>query len=332
MLRTKPRPRFELVTMDATARLSAFARDVAAGLASEPKHLHCCYFYDQEGSALFEEICTLPEYYLTRCEEEILRRVSGTIAGRSGDASVTLVELGSGNAAKTRLLIAALLRRQDRLRYVPIDICRTVLEDSARDLLKDFPGLDILAVAGEYQEGMSFLKDEASDPRLILWLGSNVGNFHRPEAAQFLAAVRATMRPDDRLLVGIDLRKDRVILEPAYDDPRGVTARFNLNLLTRINRELGGHFNLAGFRHRATYNESVGRIEMYLDSDRAQDVPIDRLGRSFAFAAGETVHTENSYKYSFAEIDALAEAAGLRVEERWTDAAERFSLNLLLPG
>jgi L-histidine N-alpha-methyltransferase len=329
MICTKTRPRFELVTMDATARLSAFARDVAAGLGSEPRQLHCCYFYDQEGSALFEEICTLPEYYLTRCEEQILRRVSGAIAGRFDDTPVTLVELGSGNAAKTRLLIAALLHRQERLRYVPIDICRTVLEDSARDLLKDYPGLDILAVAGEYQEGMRFLKDEGDGPRLILWLGSNVGNFHRDEAAQFLAAVRATMQPDDRLLAGIDLRKDRAILEPAYDDPRGVTARFNLNLLTRINRELGGHFDLSGFRHRAVYNEPVGRIEMYLDSVRGQEVRIDRLAHSYRFNPGEPVHTENSYKYSFAEIDSLAASAGLRVEERWTDEARRYSLNFM---
>jgi dimethylhistidine N-methyltransferase len=331
MRRTRPRPRFELVTMDATARLSAFARDVATGLGATPKHLHCCYFYDQEGSALFEEICSLPEYYLTRCEEEILRRVSDDIVARFGGAPVTLVELGSGNAVKTRLLIAALLRRQASLRYVPIDICRTVLEDSARELLGDFAGLDILAVAGEYQEGMRFLKNGEAGPRLILWLGSNVGNFHRTDAAPFLHAVRDTMQPGDGLLVGIDLRKEKATLEAAYDDARGVTARFNLNLLTRINRELGGHFDLAAFRHRAVYAEEIGRVEMYLDSLREQEVRIDRLERSFHFAAGEAVHTENSYKYSSAEIDALAAAAGLKVQARWTDGAGRFSLNLLTP-
>ena len=285
--------------------------------------------YDQEGSALFEEICTLPEYYLTRCEEEILRRTSDTIAGLSA-APVTLVELGSGNAAKTRLLIAALLRRQEQLRYVPIDICRTVLEESARDLLRDFAGLDILAVAGEYQEGMQFLKGEGAEPRLILWLGSNVGNFHRGDAARFLHAVRDTMQPDDRLLVGADLRKDKATLEAAYDDPRGVTARFNLNLLTRINRELGGHFDLAAFRHRAVYNEEIGRIEMYLDSSvrSGSRASIGWSGRSISRPARRCTRrictSTRPTRWTRWRRRGLADGGC------WTDGAGRFSLNLFV--
>lgn len=323
------RPRFRLIAMDASARLAAFARDVQAGLTSRPKRLSCCYFYDGEGSLLFEEICELPEYYLPRAEREILQAHAAELAAWfAGD--ITLVELGSGNAAKTRILIGAFLRRQETLCYVPVDICRTVLEESSRQLLKDYPHLEILAVAGEYHEGLRHLNTEAR-PKLVLWLGSNVGNFDRPEAAQFLRRVRATMSPRDRLLMGVDLRKDRAVLERAYDDARGVTAQFNLNLLARINRELDGHFDLTKFRHRAVYREDMGRIEMYLDSVCAQQVAIDRLGLKVPFAPGEAIHTENSYKYSFAEIEELAAGAGLSVEQRWLDNERRFSVNLLAP-
>ena len=323
--------RFSLVAIPASARLQAFSRDVRAGLTSRPKHLHCCYFYDGEGSLLFEEICTLPEYYLPRAERAILQEHAGEIvAGFPADA--TLIELGSGNAAKTRLVIEALFRRQTSLCYVPVDICRSVLEESSRALLKEYPKLEVVAVAGEYHDGLWHLRGQGERPKLILWLGSNVGNFHRSEAADFLAKVRETMSAADRLLVGIDLRKERTVLEKAYDDSRGVTAQFNLNLLARINRELDGHFDLEKFRHRATYNEQAGRIEMYLDSNCAQQVAIDRLGLQVPFAAGESVHTENSYKYSPAEIEELARAAGLRLERQWLDAERRFSENLLAPS
>lgn len=319
--------RFTLIAMDAGARLRAFARDVRAGLSARPKHLSCCYFYDQEGSLLFEEICALPEYYLPRAEEAILREHAEELA-RSLPDEVTLVELGSGNAAKTRILIDALLRRQRQLRYVPVDICRSMLEDSARALLQEYPALEILAVAGEYHEGLRRLNEVTTRPKLILWLGSNVGNFDREEAAGFLGRVRATLSPHDRLLAGIDLRKQNTVLEKAYDDSRGVTAQFNLNLLARINRELGGNFNLEAFRHRAVYNEELGRIEMYLDSTRAQKVSIASLPLEVSFTQGEAIHTENSYKYSLAEIDALAAPAGLRVERQWLDRQARFSVTV----
>jgi L-histidine N-alpha-methyltransferase len=203
------------------------------------------------------------------------------------------------------------------------------LEESSVQLLKEYPALEIVAVAGEYHEGLRHLREEMNRPKLILWLGSNVGNFDREEAAQFLRRVRATMRPDDRLLIGVDLRKERVILEGAYDDSRGVTAQFNLNILARINRELGGHFDLEKFRHRAVYNEEIGRIEMYLDSLDDQQVAIDQLKMKIPLAAGEAIHTENSYKYSSPEIDALAANAGMRVRQQWLDSARRFSVNLL---
>ncbi len=325
-----PRPRFTLIALDAGKRLSAFARDVATGLSRQPKTLPCCYFYDREGSLLFEEICELPEYYLPRAERSILQAHVGAILATFSQP-VTLVELGSGNAAKTRILIDPLLRQQTRLCYVPVDICRTVLEESSRELLQEFAGLEIVAVAGEYHDGLRHLPARAERPKLILWLGSNVGNFDRQEAAAFLHHVGKTMTAADRLLVGIDLHKERTILEKAYDDSQGITAQFNLNLLARINRELGGHFNLEAFQHRAVYNEELGRIEMYLVSMREQHVRIDQLDRDVPLAAGEVIHTENSYKYTLEQIEALATQAGLCLQRQWLDEQRRFSTNLLAP-
>lgn len=320
-------PRFRLVELTRGDPSAEFVSDVTAGLSAEPKQLSCRYFYDDEGSRLFEAICELPEYYLTRAETEILTRHARDIAALF-EGDVTVIELGSGNAVKTRLLLEALLPGR-RVRYVPIDIWRPVLEHSAADLLRRFPLLEIVAVAAEYHEGLRQLRSESDRPRLILWLGSNIGNFTREEAAQFLHRVRETMTPADRLLVGVDLRKDRAILEAAYDDAAGVTAAFNLNLLARINHELGGNFDLGAFRHRAVYDKDLGRIEMYLDSTRAQSVTIGRIGLTARFEAGEAIHTENSYKYTLAEIETVATAAGLQSERYWQDAAGRFQVHLL---
>jgi uncharacterized SAM-dependent methyltransferase len=371
MMASASMPRFRLVELTGGDPLVEFARDVAAGLTAEPRHLSCRYFYDREGSRLFAAICELPEYYLTRAETEILERHARDIASLfQGD--VTVIELGSGNAVKTRLLLKALLPPSPlplspavgergrgegagrRVRYVPIDIWRPVLEESAADLLQRFPPLEIVAVAAEYHEGLRHLgrtrdagrgarKRQNSPsphapnpspliedrPRLILWLGSNIGNFTREEAAAFLRQIRDTMTPADRMLVGVDLRKDRAVLEAAYDDAAGVTAAFNLNLLARINHELDGNFDLGAFRHRAIYNEDLGRIEMYLVSTRVQNVTIGRIGLTVKFAAGETIHTENSYKYNLAEVQAVAAAAGLQDQCFWQDAAGRFNLHLL---
>jgi dimethylhistidine N-methyltransferase len=320
-------PRFRMVELTAGDPVTEFARDVAAGLSAEPKHLSCRYFYDREGSRLFAAICDLPEYYLTRAETEILQNHAREIASLF-PSDLTVVELGSGNAVKTRLLLEALLPGR-RVRYVPIDICRPVLDESAADLLERFPTLEIVAVAAEYHEGLRHLQSECDRPRLILWLGSNIGNFTRTEAAAFLRRIQETMTSKDRMLVGVDLRKDPAALEAAYDDAAGVTAAFNLNLLTRINRELDGNFDLSAFQHRAIYNQDLGRIEMYLDSTRAQTVTIRRIGSTVQFAAGEPIHTENSYKYSLAEIRAVAAAAGLEDKFYWQDSAGRFNLHLL---
>jgi dimethylhistidine N-methyltransferase len=336
MTRVALEGRFTIELVPPSAPAASFAADVRRGLTSQPKWLSCRFFYDRQGSRLFEQICDLPEYYLTRAEDGILaRHAEGIVA--TVPAGAALVELGSGSGAKTRHLIAALLRRQGSLRYTPIDIARDALEESAHRLHDEFAALEVHALCGEYRDGLRRLdalrRTGGPDrPQLILWLGSSVGNFERPRAAAFLSQVRATMGPDDRLLVGFDLRKARAVLEPAYDDARGVTARFNKNLLARVNRELGGHFDLSQFDHLAVYDEDAGRIRMSLVSRRDQVALIASLGLRVPLAAGEAIHTEDSYKYSLPEIGALAEAAGLEVERQWLDEGRRFCESLFRPA
>jgi L-histidine N-alpha-methyltransferase len=224
------------------------------------------------------------------------------------------------------------------LTYVPIDISPSILEASSRALLADHsghprhPGLEIRGLAMGFEDGLARLDGLCRGPRLVLWLGSSVGNLSRARAAEFLRGGRAGLGPDDRFLLGVDLRKDKATLERAYDDAAGVTARFNLNLLERVNRELGGRFDLGTFAHRALYDEELGRIEMHLESRRAQHVALERLSLVLDFAEGERIHTENSYKYSLAEIDELVRAAGFALDGQWLDRARRFSLNRMAPA
>ena len=307
-----------------------FANDVRVGLTSTPKSLSCRYFYDDEGSALFEEICELPEYYVTRTEHAILDENATEIAALF-ENPVDLVELGSGSALKTRVLMQALINRHGPLQFIPIDISRSALEESSVSLINEFNALEILAVAGEYMDGLEYLKQSSDQGRLILWLGSNIGNFERQDATTFFHRVHDAMQPQDRFLVGIDLRKDRGTLERAYNDSQGVTARFNKNILKRINAQLGGHFDLDRFRHLARYNEDLGRVEMHLVADTAHTVGIAPLELLIVFAAGETIHTESSYKYSQQEIEELTARSAFHLEQQWFDAEHRFSLNLFAP-
>lgn len=303
------------------------ADDVRLGLARAKKSIPCRHFYDADGSILFERICSLPEYYLPRAERSILTARADELA-RMFAPTVTLVDLGSGNSAKTRILIEAFHHLHQGLRYFPVDISSEMLEQTSRDLVDHFHRLEVHAVAGDYEHGLAQLQQEGNNPKLIVCLGSTIGNFDRPSAARFLARWTATMGPADRMLVGIDLHKDRAVLEPAYDDAAGVTAAFNLNLLQRINRELDGHFELDAFEHRSFYNEREGRIEMHLVSRRKQTVRIEALEMEVAFAAGESIHTEDSYKYTRPQIETLASEAGLALTEQWLDAKSRFSLNV----
>jgi dimethylhistidine N-methyltransferase len=310
-----------------------FSGDVRRGLTAEKKFLPPKYFYDELGSRLFEAICLLPEYYLTRAESEIFARRSDEIAELAARGSaVTLFELGSGSASKTRRIVEALLRRQGRLTYVPVDISTRALEESARALLQDYPALSVEAYAGDYDAALPRLGENLGEGQraLVLFLGSNIGNFDLAEARDFLRRVRGVLRSGDALLVGADLKKDPAVLEAAYDDALGVTAAFNLNLLARINRELQADFDLRAFRHVALYDEARGRVEMHLESARRQSVRIRALGLEVMFGEGERVHTENSYKYDLAELSALADETGFARARTWLDGGERFSSNLFV--
>jgi L-histidine N-alpha-methyltransferase len=320
--------RLVIRTIEPHTAPSTLADDVRAGLAALPKRIPPKYFYDDLGSKLFDAICLLPEYYPTRAEREILARSAGEIVASVG-STCELVELGSGNAHKTRFLIEALLARQSELHYVPVDISSAALEASALELLGSYPALRITAYASEYMGALERLP-RIDCARLALFLGSNIGNFDHPEALGFLRGLRTALRAGDALLLGADLKKARDVLEAAYDDPLGVTAAFNLNLLARLNRELGADFDLRRFAHRAFYDEALERVEMHLVSLTEQTVRIADLGLEVRFAEGETIHTENSYKYDVEGLTRLAAAAGFERTRTWFDDARRFSSNLFV--
>ncbi|MDT7541237.1 MAG: hypothetical protein QOE33_1141 [Acidobacteriota bacterium] len=307
-----------------------FADDVRRGLTSQPKRLFPKYFYDALGSQLFEAICLLPEYYLTRAEDEILSRHADEIVCAVSAPHITLIEFGSGSSAKTRHLIDALLRHQEGLLYVPIDISPSVLESAAHTLLDTCERLSIEAYAADYDDALARLKNDATTRArtLALFLGSNIGNFETREAGEFLRKVRGALQAGDALLVGADLKKDTRVLEEAYDDPLGVTAAFNLNLLARINRELGADFDLKSFQHVARYDERAGRVEMYLKSLCEQTVRFGALSLEVNFNASERIHTENSHKYDMAALDALAARSGFARTRTWLDEHKQFSSNL----
>jgi dimethylhistidine N-methyltransferase len=297
-----------------------FLADVLAGLARPDKHLPCKYFYDERGSRLFDRICELPEYYPTRCELAILRRDAAEMVGRFPPGAA-LVEYGSGSGLKTRLLLEQLGEGT----YYPVDISREHLLQSARRLAREFLHIDVVPVCADFTKPF-MLPRAARLPRqrVVYFSGSTISNFGPPEAVGLLRQIARLIGPGGGLLIGVDLRKDRAILEPAYDDAAGVTAAFNLNLLARVNRELGGDFALDRFRHHAFWNEQHGRIEIHLVSLEQQVVTV--AGRRFPLAAGETICTEYSYKFSVEEFARLAEAAGLDVREVWRDAAGLFSV------
>lgn len=305
--------------------VSNFETDVVAGLSSPRKELPPKYFYDERGSELFHEICGLKEYYPTRAEMEILETRCREIGAHTGP-NAALVEFGSGNNLKIRALLKGL---ETPAAYVAIDISRDYLIKAAQDLLAQHPSLEVVAMCADYTEPIDLpaLKGAAPGERLGLFFGSTIGNLNPVQAHRFLVHAAAVLGPRAAMLIGVDLKKDPAVLDAAYNDAKGVTAAFNLNLLVRINRELDGDFDLAGFAHAAHYDVEQGRIEMHLRSVRDQVVEV--AGRRFSFRAGETIHTENSYKYAVTEFQALAETAGFAADAVWTDAAQRFSLHLL---
>ncbi|HMK28525.1 MAG TPA: L-histidine N(alpha)-methyltransferase [Terriglobales bacterium] len=307
-------------------RLSPIARDVLAGLSRMPKSLPPKLFYDARGSALFEQITQLPEYYLTRTERGILEESAAEIVSAAG-IPLTLIELGAGTASKTRTLIRAILERQENLEFIPLDISHSALEEAVGHLNGDFPGLRVRPVVMDYTAGLGPVR-ELRGRKLALYLGSSIGNFEPMQAGRLLRNLRHSLHPGDALLLGTDMVKPRSILLPAYNDSQGVTAEFNRNVLVRINRELEGGFQVGWFRHRARWNPGCSRIEMHLESVRRQVVPIGLLGEEFSFARGETIHTENSYKFTPNMVRSILDLGGFALERSWSDAKGWFALHL----
>ncbi len=301
---------------------SLFARDAIEHLSAHPKRLSPKYFYDATGSELFEAITRLPEYYPTRTELSILRDRGGEIASILPRAA-GLVEFGAGATTKVRLL----LRHCDVRTYVPVDISGDFLKSQAEALRKDFPSLSVHPVTADFTAPFALPEAIARLPKVGFFPGSTLGNFEPEEAGKFLRSARDILGRGAQMIIGVDLEKDERTLQDAYNDAAGVTAKFNLNVLVRINRELGGNFDLSAFAHRAIYNHDQHRIEMHLISKRKQTVRM--LGTAFSFQAGESIHTENSYKYSLERFSALAHRSGWKVRKTWTDAANMFSVHTL---
>lgn len=302
---------------------SAFAGDVIGNLSQHPKRLSPKYFYDAAGSELFEQITVLPEYYPTRTELGILRDRGREIAADIPDGAA-LVEFGAGATTKVRLL----LEHCEFSAYVPVDISGEFLSAQADGLRKDFPALDVHPVAADFTTPFALPPAIADMSKVGFFPGSTLGNFEPHEASSFLRTAREILGDGAQMIIGVDLEKDERVLYDAYNDSAGVTARFNLNVLVRINRELGGNFDLSGFIHRSIYNRDCHRIEMHLISRKAQNVRI--LGNNFSFRPGESIHTENSYKYSLERFTALARGSGWSVRKSWTDKARMFSVHSLV--
>lgn len=301
-----------------------FHEDVVAGLSLPQKSLPPKYFYDAKGSRLFERICRLPEYYPTRSELFLTKKNLGEIARFAGKGSA-LIEYGSGEGVKTRVLIRALRPSV----YIPVDISEEALRRVAARLKREYPRLHVAPIPGDFSRPLKIpffsKRQNAKDRRVVYFPGSTIGNLTPGEAQAFLRMTRGQVGPKGAMLVGVDLKKDPALLHAAYNDSRGVTAAFNLNILARINRELRADFDLRRWRHYAFYNAALGRIEMHLGSLTKQTVNVGN--HRFTFERGETIHTENSYKYSVKEFQGLAASGGFKALKVWTDSAELFSLH-----
>lgn len=301
--------------------LAAFRADVMAGLSRPDKRLPCKYLYDAHGSALFDRICELPEYYPTRTELGIMRKHAGDLVAAFARGCV-LIEYGSGSSIKTRLLLDHL---DHGVGYAPVDVSREHLLAASKSIAADYPHLPVHPICADFTQPFALPSEiDPKAPRVVYFPGSTLGNFPPPDDLALLRNIAATVGPNGGTLIGLDLQKSPAVLEAAYNDSQGVTAAFNLNLLTRINRELGGSFNLKAFAHRALYNRELGRMELYLDSLEAQTVHID--GQRFEFGRGESIHTEYSCKYTLEGFAALAKQATFEVECVFCDDRDYFAM------
>ena len=324
-----PNKRLQFHCMDVQAHQHSFARDVAYGLSAPQKWLPPKYFYDERGSQLYEQICALPEYYLYRAELEILSTYAADIHAEIGH--LALVEFGSGSATKTRHLLSVYEWAGQSFRYCPVDISRQILWHTANRLLQEYSHIEIRAMHADFAGQPEVIQAFQLERKAVAFLGSSLGNFTPEESVEFLQRTAAMMGPEDVFLLGIDLKKSPALLVPAYDDAQGVTAAFNLNVLHRINRELGGRFDPHRFEHLALYNDGQGRIEMHLRSRQAQHVPIVKIEQSVSFGKDETIHTESSHKYTVDEVRDLGYQANLVLGRTWFDARRYFLLALFRP-
>ena len=307
--------------------MTELARHVAEGLARTPKALSSMYFYDDAGSRLFQQIMALPEYYPTRAEFAIFREhgaAIGAALGATAGGPFTLVELGAGDGAKTQLLLRELLAADSDFTYAPVDISAGAMGGLVAALARELPALRVVPVVESYAAALKQLRTQPGR-KAVLFLGSNIGNFGPVERLDFLRQLAAPLGADDRLLIGFDLQKDPRRIRAAYDDAQGITAAFNLNLLTRLNRELGADFDLARWQHYTDYEPLTGAVRSFLVSTEAQAVCFAALEETVAFAAWEVIHTENSYKFTRPQIEVLAAEAGLRVVDFFTDGASDFA-------
>lgn len=304
-----------------------FSEELALSLSENSKFISPKFFYDQRGSELFEKICTLPEYYPTRTEVSILKKLQRELPDYL-DESFQLVELGSGASVKTRLIIDIFTKLQEKTEYFPIDISE-ILTESSEQLLKDYDSLHITGIIDTYEGGLEFLKNYDDKKNLILFLGSSFGNFSPDDGHAFLKKIYSTMKSGDLFLIGLDLVKDKIILENAYDDSEGVTAEFNLNVLSRINDELDADFNLENFQHHSIYNEDKQRIEMYLKSMTNQSVIVSKSNLLLTLQKDELIHTEYSHKYRLSQIRELFDDVGFEFKHTWLDEKKHFSLTLV---
>jgi L-histidine Nalpha-methyltransferase len=318
--------RLNIYYLEDSLQTNSFAEDVALGLTSESKFLLPKYFYDEKGSQLFEKICETEEYYPTRSEIIILKNLSDTISERNKDKNL-IVELGSGSSLKTNYLLKSFLKTRDKLYYTPIDVSN-ILVESSKLLIENYDKLYINGIVSFYEEGMDFIFSIDNSPKLIIFLGSSIGNFSEEEIIQFMKMLSKDMSDKDRLIIGFDLLKDKKILESAYNDSKGFTAKFNLNILNRINNELDADFNLDNFKHEAIFNEDKSRIEMYLLAKEKMEATIKGIDKVIELNKGERIHTENSYKFTNSMINMIAENSGLEFSDYYTDEKEYFSLSV----
>lgn len=313
---------------DLAIQNTTFAKDIQEGLSKSPKELSSKYFYDAEGDRLFQEIMNMPEYYLTNAEFEILSTYKDEILQLMEGVPFEMLELGAGDGTKTKILLEHFLDQQADFRYRPIDISQNALDGLVGDLKKAWPSLNVSEVQGDYFKALNKMKLEASAVKLVLFMGATIGNFTRAEALQFLKKLREELNPSDYLLVGFDLKKNPQTILDAYNDPAGITASFNLNLLHRINRELEANFEVDQFQHWENYNPITGETKSYIVSKVEQEVHIAAIDQSFHFDAWEAIYVELSLKYSKEEIDQLASEAGFKVIRNFYDDKKYFADSL----